>query len=118
MSIRNEKLNQLLLNIKKYKKNKKYYEVAQTYEKIAKKLHKINTKKSVEYFNLAIEYYLKCANIYNRLQEYDTSAKCYENLGRLYKKWLNEPDIALEYFMTATNHRMRNVKNNLEYNSV
>ena len=115
MIIKIDELSRLISDAKEYIKLRNYFQAAATYEKVAKNLFKIDTKKAIEFFNLAIKYYLKSAISFHNIAKYEQSAKCYENLGKLYEKWLKNPNIALDYFMTATKYRMRSIKDNIEY---
>ncbi|MHA1754195.1 MAG: hypothetical protein ACTSYR_01600, partial [Candidatus Odinarchaeia archaeon] len=109
-------LTSLISEAKKNIKIKNYFQAALIYEKIGKLLFKINLKKSIEFFKTAVKYYLKSASKHMEKSQFAKTAKCYEQLAKLYEKWMNNSTTALDYFMTATKYRMLSVKNKLSYN--
>ena len=102
---------------RKYITLKKYYEAASIYEKLGKTLFKTDVKTSLNLFKLAIKYYLKSIVEYDKARKLEETARCYESLGKIYKKWLNDTGRAADYFIAATKYRMKALKTSIDYNN-
>lgn len=108
-------LSELIFEAYRYIKLRKYLDAALIYERIGKTIFKADSKSALDYFRLAIKYYLKSVLDYNKNNLPDNSAKCYENIAKLYRRWLKDSSKAVDYFMAATKYRMISLRSQLDY---
>ncbi len=86
---------------------KKYYEAASIYEKLGKILFKSDAKTALNFFKLAIKYYIKSIVEYDKARKLVEAAQCSECIGKIYKKWLHDAVTATDYFISATKYRIK-----------
>ncbi len=94
---------------------RKYYEAASIYEKLGRMLYKTDAKTALNFFKLAVKYYIKSIAEYDKAKRLVEAAQCSECIGKIYKKWFKDMATATDYFISATKYRIKASKISLGY---